>query len=637
MNDLMDKLKNVYFNNKKIINISLVIIILVLLFIILFNGFNNRETPNIPSPPSEVLEIEKIVLFGDLEIEINEGEEYIEPGFYAITKDGEVKRNEVEVISSVDTNNPGTYYIYYTLGDKKVSRKVIVLEKKVTIESDLTLTLNGNSLIVLNQGEKYIEPGYSAYDTIDGDLTDLVDITGSVDTNNPGTYILTYKVTNSIRNTKTLTRKIIVNESIIEAKVTQNTNNYTNTNVVITVSVSGTNFSYVRFPNSTVSKDKNSTYTVSKNGTYKFYIYDNNNNYILKEIKVTNIDKTNPKGTCQAKVENGKTYISSSINDSESGIKELKYYGNNNLLNTSSNTSYTVSSKLTNVYVVAYDKVGNSQKIVCNLEEEKHDLEVHYINVGREDAIVIRSSEKTIFIDGGSYSKKSTITPYLKNLGITHIDVMIGSHLHYNHIQAQADILENFTVDKIYYPQDLNTCYSDYCDLDDQKYILDAIKKYNKKISIMKVNDNINIGDMNIFCIGPIKFQTKSQNKYRQNYNSLNFILTYGDTKFMFTGDYMQYSNILNKFSRSVLDVDVLKYPHHGNATIGKDLVNAMSPRYVVLTNSRDELSTRNEKDYLEDVGSSFYYSYKHGNILILSDGKNLNVKTNVVPSDYKR
>ena len=110
------------------------------------------------------------------------------------------------------------------------------------------------TLIVLNQGEEYIEPGYSAYDTLDGDLTDLVEIIGSVDIYTPGTYTLTYKVTNSSRNSETLTRKIIVNESIIEAKLTQNTNNYTNTNVVITVSVFGTNFSYVRFPNSTVSK-----------------------------------------------------------------------------------------------------------------------------------------------------------------------------------------------------------------------------------------------------------------------------------------------------------------------------------------------------------------------------------------------
>ena len=153
----------------------------------------------------------------------------------------------------------------------------------------------------------------------------------------------------------------------------------------------------------------------------------------------------------------------------------------------------------------------------------------------------------------------------------------------------------------------------------------------------MKVGDSIDIGDMNIYCIGPISFQTKSQNKYRQNYNSLNFILTYGSNKFLFTGDYVQYSNILKKFDKSMLDVDVLKYPHHGNASLSKSFVNAISPKYVILTNSRDELSSRSEKSYLANVGASFYYSYKHGNILITSDGANLTIKTNVKASDYKR
>ena len=87
----------------------------------------------------------------------------------------------------------------------------------------------------------------------------------------------------------------------------------------------------------------------------------------------------------------------------------------------------------------------------------------------------------------------------------------------------------------------------------------------------------------------------------------------------MFTGDYMQYSNILKRFSKNLLDVDVLKYPHHGNASLGKELVEAMSPKYVVLTNSRDELSSRSEKTYLTNVGASFYYSYKHGNILMIA------------------
>ena len=214
---------------------------------------------------------------------------------------------------------------------------------------------------------------------------------------------------------------------------------------------------------------------------------------------------------------------------------------------------------------------------------------------------------------------------------------MIGSHLHFNHIQAQADILANFTVDKIYYPQDLNTCLGVYCEERDQEYILSAIKKYNKSISIMKIRDNINIGDMNIYSIGPLKFQTLSTNKYCQNYNSLNFILTYGKNKFLFTGDYMQSSNILDNFSQELLDIDVLKYPHHGNASIDKTLIDYMSPKYVVVTSASDELASRSEKSYLQSKGANIYYSYSSKNILIISDGNSLQVKTNINPSDYKK
>ena len=433
-----------------------------------------------------------------------------------------------------------------------------------------------------------------------------------------------------------LTRTIIVTESNLEIAIESTNQSYTNKDITLNIVVSGTNFRYVKYPDGTVSTLRSSTYKVSNNGTYTFYVYDNNLNYVVKSITINNIDKTEPTGTCTLEYKDGKSTFKVVASDTGSGIKSYDYYGNNSLLINRTSNNYSTTSRFTSGYVIIFDKADNKRRIDCSVLNS-YDLEVHFINVGREDAILIRSSDKTIFIDGGTYNKKDTITPYLKDLGVTHIDAMIGSHLHYNHIQAQADILENFTVDKIYYPQDLNTCYSTYCDLDDQKYILNAIKKYNKTISIMKVGDNFNIGDMNIFCIGPISFQTRSQNKYRQNYNSLNFILTYGDTKFMFTGDYMQYSNILKRFSKNLLDVDVLKYPHHGNASLGKELVEAMSPKYVVLTNSRDELSSRSEKTYLTNVGASFYYSYKHGNILMISDGTTITVKTNVKASDYRR
>ena len=631
----MDRLKksllDIYQYNKKLVFIvlGLLIVLIVVLFCV-----NLGEDKNNPSIKTEY--IEKLVLFGNKEITINEGDKYLEPGYYAVTNYGEIKTDYVTVTGAVDTGTPGTYFITYEIDNKKITRTITVLKKEV-MEGNINFTLEGNSLIVLEQGNEYIEPGYKAIDSNDGDITNKVTITGSVDVNTPGTYVLTYKIKNSTNQEKTLERTIIIGSSPLNATILSSNTSYTNQSIKAIINIVGSSYNYIKFPNGTVSREKNINYEITSNGTYNFYLYDKSGNYVVKNFVVNNIDKVAPTGSCKLSDTNGKSVVKVSANDNLSGINNYSYAdSNNNLLIKTTNNTYQANTHLDIVNVTIYDKAGNTKIISCS-NETKGNLEVHFINVGREDAILIRSSQKTIFIDGGIYSKKSIITPYLKALGVTHIDAMIGSHLHFNHIQAQADILANFTVDKIYYPQDLNTCLGKYCTSNDQKYILSAIKKYNKNIDILKIRDDINIGDMNIYAIGPTSLQTLSANKYCQNYNSSNFILTYGKTKFMFTGDYMQSSNILKNFSKELLDIDVLKYPHHGNASIDKTLINYMSPKYVVVTSASDELAKRSEKSYLQKQGASIYYSYKSKNILIISDGTNLQIKTNVNPSDYKK
>ena len=64
----------------------------------------------------------------------------------------------------------------------------------------------------LEIGEKYIEPGYQVYDSVDKDLYDKVKITGKVDTTKTGIYQITYSVVNSRNITTKTTRTIIVVE-----------------------------------------------------------------------------------------------------------------------------------------------------------------------------------------------------------------------------------------------------------------------------------------------------------------------------------------------------------------------------------------------------------------------------------------
>lgn len=74
------------------------------------------------------------------------------------------------------------------------------------------LYLHGDSEITLEVGTEFVEPGYSAYDTEDGNLSDSVVISGNMDSSKAGEYILVYTVNDKTGNSTTKTRKITYKE-----------------------------------------------------------------------------------------------------------------------------------------------------------------------------------------------------------------------------------------------------------------------------------------------------------------------------------------------------------------------------------------------------------------------------------------
>lgn len=77
-------------------------------------------------------------------------------------------------------------------------------------DSEPVITLNGESNITLNVGDTYNEQGATAKDDKDGDISNKVSISGSVNTSKAGKYTITYTVTNSNGKTATKTRTITV-------------------------------------------------------------------------------------------------------------------------------------------------------------------------------------------------------------------------------------------------------------------------------------------------------------------------------------------------------------------------------------------------------------------------------------------
>ena len=103
----------------------------------------------------------------------------------------------------------GNYQITYRLdygGDILTDTREIIIQDTVPPE----LTLNSPESIGLYVGETFEDPGFTAFDNHDGDLTESVQVDGSVDASRLGVYTLTYSATDAAGNITEKSRKVFV-------------------------------------------------------------------------------------------------------------------------------------------------------------------------------------------------------------------------------------------------------------------------------------------------------------------------------------------------------------------------------------------------------------------------------------------
>lgn len=75
------------------------------------------------------------------------------------------------------------------------------------------ITLNGPDPFIIEAGSAdYIEPGATAADDVDGDLTHFIKVTGKVNTSVVDTYMVTYTVTDASNNRATKTRTVVISD-----------------------------------------------------------------------------------------------------------------------------------------------------------------------------------------------------------------------------------------------------------------------------------------------------------------------------------------------------------------------------------------------------------------------------------------
>ena len=72
------------------------------------------------------------------------------------------------------------------------------------------ITLTGSSTINLIVGDTWTDPGATASDNVDGNITSSIFTSGSVDTSTAGTYIISYNVSDAAGNAATVVQRTVI-------------------------------------------------------------------------------------------------------------------------------------------------------------------------------------------------------------------------------------------------------------------------------------------------------------------------------------------------------------------------------------------------------------------------------------------
>jgi beta-lactamase superfamily II metal-dependent hydrolase len=247
------------------------------------------------------------------------------------------------------------------------------------------------------------------------------------------------------------------------------------------------------------------------------------------------------------------------------------------------------------------------------------ELEIHFINVGQGDSILIDLGETEVLIDGGE--KSPGVVDYLKKYVDGPLEVMVATHPHSDHIGGLIAVLAAFQVQQIWHNGE---------DSDSSTYsqFMSAVQTEGAQVYIGKRGDRIITGSLTFVVLNP---RTPAGTV---NNNSIVLSLSYGQIDFLFMADAEKEAEgaMLVAADMPVPDVEILKVGHHGSRTASsKDFLAAASPEvavYMAGTGNRYGHPHQETLAALAQIGAKIFGTDVNGTITVKTDGWTFVVQT---------
>ena len=276
--------------------------------------------------------------------------------------------------------------------------------------------------------------------------------------------------------------------------------------------------------------------------------------------------------------------------------------------------------------------------------EAKGQLTISMLDIGQGDAVLIQTGAKNILIDtgddkyyeDGKKGKENTqLLTELQKLKIDHIDTLVMTHAHADHIGKADKVIAQYGVKELVYNGIPST----------SKYFINALKaaKANGTQQIkVKAGDVLDFGNgVSFEIVSPSQSlidedtaAIKAKKKVDVNNESVVGRLTFGNFAMLFTGDAEGpvEKDMVASYGKK-LKCQVLKAGHHGSKTSSTaEFLKLVQPESVVMSlgvnnqygHPHEALLNRLHKQGVKNI----YRTDANGTITIVSDGSSYSITT---------
>ncbi|MEE0970419.1 MAG: ComEC/Rec2 family competence protein [Clostridia bacterium] len=249
-------------------------------------------------------------------------------------------------------------------------------------------------------------------------------------------------------------------------------------------------------------------------------------------------------------------------------------------------------------------------------------IEIHIIDVGQGDSVLVKTKSGNLLIDAGTNNSEEVLSEYLESVNVTEFEYCIFTHPHEDHIGGADMIIEEYDVRNVILSPAVSSSNT-------FERLLDALERSEAEVFEAVPGDKYDIGDLQIFIMGPSVVSSGRD----LNNTSVITRLTYGKSRFMFTGDAekLQEGDILSEYTSLELQCDFLKMGHHGSSTSSsKKFMDSVAPLYAAISCGRDNSYGHPHREIiqmLEERGIEYSRTDLEGSIVYICDGSEIKIK----------